>query len=271
MQSSIAKQLPFTLAIYIVFSVSLLCFLPAQSQILQVNKGAATIDSSGFFRGDVTLDFAINNRNSKANEQILFTQFRQKGDLSYTSEKHIYYVIDDIRYFQSTGGPLQSTGYGHVRANFLRKKRLSYEVFAQAQYDQGRNLNVRFLAGGGLRYRVLENLAMGIGAMQEQEEWDPLDSETSVTKNIVKLNSYMTGKIGLSKLASISLTGYYQSGYDSEDELWRNRISVDASLDVFLARRFDLAIGYGLTYEDRPIIAISKSVYSFGTGLKYRF
>ncbi len=138
----------------IISCLCLLCFLPAKAQILKVDKGAALIDSSGFYSGAVTLDFAINNRNSKADEQVLFTQFRQKGDISYTSEKHIYYLIDDIRYFKSTGGPLQSTGYGHARANFLRKNRLSYELFAQGQYDQGRNLDSRFLAGGGLRYRL---------------------------------------------------------------------------------------------------------------------
>jgi hypothetical protein len=271
MQSARAFQEFFSKRTFFILSLSLLFILPAQSQILKVNKGAATIDSSGFYTGAVTLDFAINNRNSKADEQVLFTQFRQKGDISYTSEKHIYYLIDDIRYFKSTGGPLQSTGYGHARANFLRKKRLSYELFAQGQYDQGRNLNARLLAGGGLRYRILEHLAIGIGAMQEQEDWQELGSETNITKNITKLNSYLTGKIGLSEKANISLTGYYQVGYDTDDDIWRNRVSVDASLDIFLAKRFDLSVGYGLSYEDRPIIAISKSVYTFGTGLKYRF
>ncbi len=254
-------------------SLALAFLLGNQSyaQILKVDKGAATADSSRFYSGAVTLDFAINNRNSKADEQILFTLFRQKGDLSYTSDKHIYYLIDDFRYFQSTGGPLQSTGYGHARANFLRKQRLSYELFIQGQYDQGRNLDVRFLAGGGLRYRMLEHLALGVGFMQEQEKWKTIVSEAFVIKDITKLNSYLTGKIGLSEKASVSLTGYYQVGYDTEDELWRNRISLDASLDVFLASRFDLSIGYSLTYEDLPIIAISKSVYAFGTGVTYSF
>lgn len=255
---------------YILACFFLICTLTTKAQILKVNKGAATIDSSRFYSGEITLDFAINNRNSKANEQIIFTQFRQKGDVSYTSEKHIYYLIDDIRYFQSTGGPLQSTGYGHARANFFRKKRLSYELFAQGQYDQGRNLDARFLAGGGLRYRILEQMAFGIGAMLEQEEWEPITDDGNIIKEITKLNIYLTGKIRLSEKASLSLTGYYQVGYDTKDELWRNRVSVDASLDIFLARRFGLSMGYSLAYEDRPIIAISKSVYLFGTGIKYR-
>lgn len=257
----------------ILLSIALAFLLSKQSngQILRVDKGSATADTSGFFSGEIGLNIAINNRNSTAKEQILFTQARLKGDASYTSVHHIYYLIEDGRYYQSTGGPLQSAGYGHARVNLMRRQRLSYELFAQGQYDQGRNLDSRLLFGGGLRYRILDQLSMGIGAMQEHENWEQLTTENKVVKDITKMSSYLTGRIDLSERASISLTAFYQTGYDIDDEIWRNRVSLDSSLDVFLIRKLDLSIGYSLTYEDLPIIAISKSVYAFGTGISYKF
>lgn len=261
---------PIKYATIVFVTITILGTSSLNGQILRVDKGAATADSSGYFSGKVGLDISINNRNSTADEQVVFTQARLKGDASFTSKKHIYYLIEDGRYYKSTGGPLQSAGYGHFRANLLRKHRLSYELFCQAQYDAGRNMDVRLLAGGGFKYRILDQLTFGMGAMQEHEKWEQLSSEEIVIKDITKMSSYITGKINLSELASISLTGFYQTGYDLDDEVWRNRVSLDSSLDVYLARKLDLTISYSLTYEDIPIIAINKSVYAFGTGVSYK-
>lgn len=247
-------------------------FLPAASQILRVNRPAATIDSTDFISGYASLDMSVNNSNSTGEGQVIFTSFRSTVDLSFTSKENIYYVISDTRYFKSTGGPLQSTGYLHLRANVLRKKRLSYEGFAQGQYDQGRNLTERFLMGAGARFRIVDDLALGAGVMQEYEQWESLtDGEASIDKNLTKFTSYLTGKIDFTSTMALSLTGYYQTGWDKEIDALRNRVSGDAALDVGLGEKLSLRLRYIISYEDRPVIPLSKSVYSFSTGVKYSF
>jgi hypothetical protein len=243
-----------------------------QSQILRVNRGLSAIDSARVTKGVISLDASLNNGNSTADEQVTFVALNSSGELGHSSEKHVYFLIGNVRYFQSTGGPVQSTGYGHVRANFLRKKQLSYELFSQTQYDQGRNLDRRLLAGGGIRYRILEELSVGLGAMQEQERWKRIDNEGEIVEiGLTKLSSYITGQITFSEQVRLLMTGYYQTGYDSDIDSFRNRVSADLGLNIKIGKRLDYSLKSTLAYEDRPIIEVSKSVYTISNGLNYRF
>lgn len=255
----------------------LLCFFIGsasllQAQILKVNKHSTDADSSGYWEGSVKGAFSMNNRNSSATEQIRFVLVQGNGDIAYTAEHHSYFLVADARYFQSTGGPLLSTGFGHARVNLMRKQRLSYELFAQGQYDQGRNLEGRILGGGGLRLRITENLAAGVGVMQELESWRPFTEEASlIDKNLSKMSSYITGSIDVSSALKMNLTAYYQTGFDPADDLWRNRISASTSVNFNLTSKLAVSLGYDIAYEDRPIIALSKTVYQWTNGLKYTF
>jgi hypothetical protein len=242
------------------------------AQILRVNRGVAALDSAGVTKGFISLDMSLNNRNSTAAQQVTFTALNASGDIGVNSEKHIYYLISNIRYFRSTGGPILSTGYAHARVNFMRKNKLSYELFSQVQYDQGRNLKERLLGGGGLRYQVLDELATGVGIMQEKEVWQEL-SDASVFRdpNLTKLTSYITGQIRFSEQVGLLLTGYYQTGWDKSISAFRNRVSGDLALNVKMGRRLEFSVKSTFSYEDRPIIPISKSVYALSNGLNYRF
>lgn len=243
----------------------------SEAQILRVNKGAMLADSADFFTGSLTLDVAINDRNSTAEEQILFTSARGRGDLGYTTAHHHYYLLGDARYFQSTGGPLQSTGFVHLRANLMRKQQLSYEVFTQLQYDQGRNLDQRLLSGAGIRLRILDDLAFGTGGMYEVERWQSLSEESTTTVALWKSTSYLSGTIALSKQAELELTAYYQTGYDRDISEFRHRLSGVSRLDIAMSQRLRWTVAFELAYEDRPIIPISKRVYSFNNGVRYSF
>jgi hypothetical protein len=214
----------------------------------------------------------MNNGNSTAEQQVKFTSFQSAGDLAFTTTKHVYYVIGDINYFKSTGGPLLSTGYLHLRSNLLRKRTLSYEVFTQGQYDQGRRLKERYLLGAGTRWRILDELALGTAIMQEYEEWRMISNEEStVVKSLTKFSSYLTGKVNFTENMALSLTGYYQTGYDPEISSFRNRVSGDAALEIKIGARLSFRMRYVIAYEEKPIIAISKTVYSFSNGIMYEF
>ncbi|NND95633.1 MAG: DUF481 domain-containing protein [Flavobacteriales bacterium] len=256
-------------------STIILAFLiwgSTEAQILRINKVSLMADSVERVSGYVALDANLNNGNSTAEEQITFTSIRGTADLSYTSEKHVYFIISDARYFKSTGGPLQSTGYTHLRSILLNNNRLSYELFGQAQYDEGRNLNRRLLAGGGLRFRLLEELAIGTGIMQEFELWElPGEEGIFTDRNLTKSTSYISGRVKFSEYVTATITGYYQTGFDRSIDGMRNRVSGDASVDIKIASKFDFNLRYTLSYDERPIIPLSKTVYVLGTGVKYSF
>ena len=259
----------FTLAlIFTAFNTS--------GQILKVNKGSIDSDSSNYFMGNINFNFNLNNRSATAEKDITFTGLTANADLVYVAEKHAYILINKINYFKSTGGPLISTGYAHFRINFLRKRVMSYEVFSQIQYDDGRMMPMRFLQGGGIKFRVSSTekskVFIGVGAMYEEEHWKSLAQEGGIIeKELWKTSDYINGKFNFNDHVSFDVILYYQGGYDGESEVFRNRLSGDAVLSMKLTDKLSFLTSFSAQYEDKPIIPINNFVYSLTNGLKWSF
>jgi len=246
------------------------------SQILKVDKGSLDADSSGYFIGSIDASFNLNNRSTTAEKEVIFKGLDGNADLVYMSKKHAYILINNINYFTSTGGPLISTGYAHFRVNLLRKRKLSYELFTQIQYDDGRNMPYRFLQGGGLKINLLEseksNLHIGLGIMYETEHWKAIQMENQIIeKNIWKTSDYIGAKIQVNEFVNFNLITYYQGGYDNDSDVFRNRVSGDAVLSVKISDRLAFLTSFAAQYEDKPIIPINNFVYSLTNGLKWNF
>lgn len=258
------------------FFITIIISGVVSGQILKVDKGSLDADSSGYFLGSIDANFNLNNRSTTAEQEVIFKGLNANSDLVYISKKHAYILINNISYFTSTGGPLISTGYAHFRVNFLRKKKLSYELFTQVQYDDGRNMPFRYLNGGGIKLRFIEtdnaSLFIGVGIMNEEEHWKSLANEGNIIeKNIWKTSDYISAKLKFNEFVDFNLITYYQGGYDEESDLFRNRISGDAVLTVKISDRLDFLTSFTAQYEDEPIIPINNFVYSLTNGLKWSF
>lgn len=260
----------------IIIILALLSANQLQAQILKVDKGSLDADSSGYFSGSIDINFNMNNRSTTAEKEVTFKGLDGKADLVYMSKKHAYILINNINYFKSTGGPLISTGYAHFRINFLRKRKISYELFTQIQYDDGRNMPYRFLKGGGVKINLLEKekstLYVGVGIMHESEHWKDINQESNIIhKNIWKTSSYISGKIVFNEHVNFNVITYYQAGYDYDSDVYRNRVSGDAVITVAISDRLAFLTSFTAQYEDKPIIPINNFVYSLTNGLKWKF
>lgn len=249
---------------------------PVKSQILKVNKSNLDADSSGYFMGNLTFDMNINNQSATAEENIVFRGITAGSDLVYIADKNAYILINKLNYFKSTGGPLLSTGYTHLRFNFERKKKLSYLSFTQVQYDQGRNMPFRALIGGGLKYALIRRNKSGLyastGLMHEKENWQVLTTEEIIHKSLWKSTNYISGNIVFGKSNTIlNMIIYYQVGRDQKADVFRNRISGDISLTFAMTNKLSFATNFSLQYEDKPIIPINSFVYTLNNGLKWTF
>ena len=241
------------------------------AQILSVDRPSMTIDSANYFLG--TLDFSYNVNNQK---NTVYKGLLSKADLVYLSKAHEYILINQFKYFSSTGSPFISTGYSHFRVNFLRQRKLSYESFTQLQYDKGRNMPFRFLIGSGVRYKVLSrpknHIHYGIGIMYERERWKSLDeSEILITPQLWKVSSYVSSNTDLNEFIRLVFIGYYQTGYDDSIDQLRNRINASGSLIVKINSFLSLSTHVNFQYEDEPIIPINNTIYSITNGLRLNF
>lgn len=260
-----------TLLIILQFSASL------KAQILKVNKGNLSADSSGYFMGNLTFDMNINNQSATADNNIVFRGITAGSDLVRVADRNAYILINKLNYFKSTGGPLISTGFAHLRVVFERKDPLSYLSFTQFQYDQGRKMPFRGLVGAGIQYALIRTgnagLVISTGLMHEQEKWKSLETDgLIIEKNLWKSTNFISGNLTFGESGTVlNTTVYYQVGRDAEADLYRNRVSGDLSLTFGLSDKLSFSVNFTLQYENRPIIPINNFVYSLTNGLKWSF
>ena len=256
--------------------------LVSTAQILNVEKTRIKGDSANYFLGNIGVDFTINNRNlNDEGQSIYFIGLTASSDVGYLSQHHSFFVLSQFQYNATSEEEINSTGYGHLRATFLRKRPLSYETFTQIQYDQGRGMLFRGLIGGSIRLRIYEeeksNLYIGTGVMREREVWEipsgvVLDRNDSITSiNIWKSTNYLTTYVSLNKHVSFNAISYFQTGYDPGRDFFRHRISLDANLLVKITSRLAFRTTAGFTYENRPIVPITKLVYAVTNGVQVSF
>ncbi len=269
--------LTFFLLLSLLFSSSLLAQIlnVEKARINQANKG-----SSKSFLLNASFGFKANNRTAAVNDPIKFLSLNGSADLAYLSKKHSYLLINFLDYLSINEDPFISFGYTHLRMNFLRKRFLSYEVFGQAQYDLLRGLDQRFLTAAGFRFNWITqekfSLSTGHGLMFEHEIWDnPLaeDNPETIpaqeTANITKSANYISVRWALKDYLDFNTICYYQVG--RFEEVIRNRINMDANLNVKLNNFLTFRVNFSCAYENQPIVPITKFIYSISNGIQFNF
>lgn len=270
---------------YVFFAIaSLLYFIPTltQGQILNIERARVERDSSDYFTGKGGLSFSMFNRNAGKDNPNNYLQLTFNGDLAYISAKHSYLLLNYYNYLlvnydsEELRNTVASTGYSHLRVNFMRNRRLSYELFAQVQADKARGLELRTLAGGGVRHRLLmsknSSIYFGTGFMHEHEEWEsPELDQKLIVADLFKSTNYVSGKVKLNEQVSTEGIIYYQVGYDNDIDSFRNRVSGDVTLQVNLTTKFSFKTNFSCTFEDEPIVPVTRFVYAISNGIQVQF
>lgn len=242
------------------------------AQILKVDKGFLATDSSNYFTGIIDATFAINNRSSTAEEENIYVGVNNNVDLVYIAEKSATVLISGLNYYKIGDGPLIYNGTAHLREIFRRSAKLTPEVFGQIQFDESRNMALRWLLGGGYRWNILQqknSLYAGLGIFHEHERWNG-ESET-IEKNLWKMNSYLSADVSLTATTNINAIVYLQSGHDKMIDAFRNRLSGQIEFKNALTERFKVKMTSSFLWDDKPIIPLNKFIYEVYFGVEYGF
>lgn len=267
----------FTSCQKVLFLLFIICYAnPGFTQILNIEKSRLKEDSANYFMGNIGLSFSLFNRDAGEDKPNNFIGLSANGDLAYFSDLHSYQTINYLNYTAAQGKAVIRTGYSHFRINLMRKQKLSYELFTQYQYDLGRGLDNRWLGGGGLRYTIIQNdeanLTAGMGIMYEVEEWEHPNEEIGIiTARLLKSTNYLSTRIEFNESVDFNTIVYYQTGYDNDISAFRHRISADANINVKLTNKLSLKTTFNCTYENRPIVPITKFIYAITNGIQVNF
>ena len=256
--------------------IALLAFLQVNGQLLNIDQHEIFSDTSKYVTGSIAFIFHLDNKNANVDKKNSVVRLENKNDLVFVGLKNNYLLSNQIKYFNSTGGTFISSGYAHARANYSKMRKMSYEMFTQIQYDRNRYMDYRFLLGGGLRWRVTSKDKIGFftGAelMYEHEKWDnPENENLFIIKNLPKIGAYMNLRIKTSESSKFRSLVIYQTGYDPDPGLMRNRLSFDLQFEIEIFKKLYFTITFKGAYEDEPIYPINKLIYTLENGLVWRF
>jgi Protein of unknown function, DUF481 len=255
----------------------LISYSTAQGQVLRVDKNHLESDSAGYFTLSAEANFSLDNRSVSPDEKVVYSRLSSMADLLYVSKHHAYILINSIEYQSSTNETPFSTGYTHFRINFRRQHKLSYETYAQIQYDEVRRMRLRIMAGGGIRFTVIDkegvDIHLGSGVMYEMEKWREIENDPSSDfyKEMPKLSNYLGIEFVLTKQVNLNLWGMYQTGYDSPDDIIRNRYAAEASLNFIMSKRVIWMNRFTYYYDAQPVIPINPAFYQITNGLRIKF
>ncbi|MBA9078404.1 MULTISPECIES: DUF481 domain-containing protein [Rufibacter] len=258
------------------FSAVVFLAATASAQILNVEKARVERDSSHYFTGKIGVNLNLFNRAvGKEGKTDHFIGLNGSGSGGYVSEHNTYLLLASYNYVRLKGETQIETGFVHGRVTFNRQNWLSYETYGQVQYDYNRGLELRALAGAGLRFAVVrkENikLNLGTGGMYEHERWHNLEEERYIKKHIPKMSNYVSVRLPLNPYLEMSSIHYWQFGYDQPSAMMRHRFSGDLSITMKINNRLQLTTNFSHTYENRPIVPIPNYLYSLTNGIQVSF
>jgi Protein of unknown function, DUF481 len=247
------------------------------AQILRVDKNHLNSDSSGYFTGIVNFNFSLDSRSVAPSEQLVFTRLTARTDLLYVAKNTAYIFASSIDYLKSGDAAPFSTGYGHLRINFFRKRIVSLETYAQTQYDEVRRLRLRNLIGVGARITAIDktkvDIHLGTGVMYESEKWRRVENDptSDFQKKIPKASSYLGIDFVLSKNSELTLWALNQIGYDNDDDITRSRYAGEITLNIQISKHFTWTNRFSYFYDAQPVIQINPSYFQLTNGLLIKF
>src|SRR5690606_15658735 len=205
--------------------------------------------------------------------------FNTELNVAYMSKLHNYLFINHISLIKVSEQNVISEGYFHIRLNLFRKQFLSYEPFLQIQYDLGRGLEERELAGFTFRFDIRSNerivLSFNTGAMYEHEYWVgeirryAIDNENKIAETkFIKSTSNFAMRYKIKTGISIFSLTYYQARFEN---FFSPRIISDTQLQFAINKYLSFTTQYVFTFDDNPIINNTQMIYSLNQGIAIKF
>ena len=184
------------------------------------------------------------------------------------NKKRIFLSISRFAFVKAGGENFVNQGFQHLRFNRLVSKHIDFETFGQVQYNTLVYINLRALAGGGLKFRLLnrpkQKLNIGVAVMYEYDE----EGENNTPRNDIRVSNYLSLAIRLVDNARFSCTAYFQPLYNKLEDY---RLSVDSMLRFKFFSSVDFITSFDLNYDPRVPDNFPTTIYSLSNGISYSF
>ena len=216
------------------------------------------------FSGNVNIDFSY-----VKNLEAIY-QFGGTGRLYYFNNRHGFMLLGESKVVQSAGEDLVNNTFEHIRYNLAldTNRVFVFEAFEQLQQNRVQNIDLRALAGTGMRFTLAStdslNFSLGISGMYEYE----VSTESSDIERNWRGSSYVSGDWQATENFGMNLIMYYQPVFVELDDY---RISGEFSLRLKISEKLRFISSVNLVYDNNPLPGIPNNIINLSNGLRYNF
>lgn len=241
----------------------LLCFdFPCHSQVVNIESARMQSDSVGWKgRAGTVFSFTSNKQD--------ITQFSIDAHLQLKTVKDLWLIIGDYGFLKGGGEKFVQNSFGHLRYNRKLNSFLRWEVFLQAQNNYITQIDSRYLAGTGPRFKLSDTKRFRLYAaslfMYEYEK--ELTTPTLIHRD-VRNSSYVSFTILPDEHMEIISTTFFQPRLGAFGDF---RVLNQALLKIKTGKRFGVSVIWNYLFDRFPAGEAPKTTYNFAMGLDCEF
>ena len=198
------------------------------------------------------------------------------GALHLQFDSNTTYVIWGVlrgEYGEASGVKDTNNLFSHLRyIRNIKGEDVAAEGFTQMEEDEFKSIDQRVLAGGGLRWKVLNKgkdalggLFIGAGIFAEYIGYstgaDPLERN-------VRINSYLAYSLPLPDDGLFAAVTYYQPKLDNSNDYY---IAVSASIELQIYRQLYIGFRAGYNHDSEPAVDVKKDDFEQRTLFTFKF
>jgi len=147
---------------------------------------------------------------------------------------------------------------------------LTWEAFTQLQFDDVQDIELRYLAGTGPRFQLIQTdtakLFWGVLAMFDYEETseDPNDESIITIYRDIRLSTYLSTSFRVKKFLTINHVTYFQPVLNRWSDF---RISSETRINIALRKNVSLNSFFQFVYDTRPALDVPPLMFALTNGL----
>ena len=191
----------------------------------------------------------------------------------FRNGRHYSFLASEVRYGEEDGRTFRDRSFAHLRYTYRASPWLVPETFAQVEQNGFTLLQLRVLAGAGVRLRYLDTervkIFQGTTPMYEFENLNAGEiTRHPATVSTVRWSNYLNVRLKLTDKTYFIQTVYVQPRFDAFSDV---RVLDEARLAVAITKHVTLDVSLEFDYDSRPPDGVSDFDLSLRNGVRVSF
>ena len=235
------------------------------AQIVNVEERRITgTNDTTFWYGSARFSFNL----IKVEDQVV--KLNGTLQLQFKHNRNLWLLLLDGKFLRAGNQDFKRTGYSHLRYNFDLTEKLVLEAFLQAQADRLLLIELRALAGTGLRYRLLKNkdgrnrMYGGLAYLYERNRF----LEDAGEADWHRVSTYISFTVKSKGGVRLTNTTYFQP---QVSDFENQRFSTEWRLETPLSNNFSIFTDFAYNFDKSVPDAAPEETYNWINGLSFKF